>query len=67
MTYLERREKINKAVEEANIAFWEVIQKHFPEHKGELNLYLEIAFQKEQKEAVASWLNNSQTNKQTNP
>lgn len=64
MTYQERRVRINEAVEEANKAFWEVIQKHFPEHKGELNMYLEIAFQREQKEAVASWFLNSQTNKQ---
>jgi hypothetical protein len=56
MTYQKRREKINEAVEEANKAFWEVIQKHFPEHKGELNPYLQVAFQREQKEAVASWL-----------
>lgn len=56
MTYLEKRERINKAVKKGNEAFWDVIQKHFPEHKGELNPYLQVAFQREQKEAVASWL-----------
>ena len=64
MTYLERREKINKAVEEANQKFWEVIQSHFPGHKGELNQYTEVSLQREQREAVSAWYL-SQKNKQT--
>lgn len=58
MTYLERREKINKAVEEANKAFWDVIKAHFPE-QGQLNQHGSESLQREQKEAVASWLINS--------
>ena len=56
MTYLEKREKIRQAVQEADKAFWEVIQKHFPEHQGKLSQHCKNAFEKEQKEVVADWL-----------
>ena len=56
MTYLEKREKIRQAVQEADKAFWEVVRKHFPDHQGELSQHCKVSFEREQKEAVSDWL-----------
>jgi hypothetical protein len=55
MEHRERRDKINAAVEEANAAFWEVIQSHFPEVKSSLNTYMKHHFNQEQTSAVTHW------------
>jgi hypothetical protein len=55
MDYKERREKINAAVEEADAAFWKVIQRHFPDIKGGLPPYTKHNFNQEEKSAVSTW------------
>jgi hypothetical protein len=58
MNYLERKEKINAAIKEADAAFWEVIKKHFPDVKNQPDQLGEKLFQDAQRMAVANYIIN---------
>ena len=56
-------EKVAEAVREANLAFWHVVAKHFPDVKsGDMELMDILAFDTAQKTAVEKWLEQNKPN-----
>jgi hypothetical protein len=55
-------DELHRLVEEANMAFWDVIVKHFPKAKtGDLSPWTTIKLHQAQQEAVEEWIGNNFT------